>query len=954
MRMLHLTSTIVTTGALAALLAGAAQADVKVGVTAAVNPQAIGQPPTEPERVLMIGTDNFANEKITTGPDGQVQLLFVDGSSVSVGPNGELTIDQFVYDPNTKKGKLAISATHGFFRLVGGAISKSDEVTLTTPAATIGIRGGIVIVDSRANQPAVARFLFGQSMRVTAANVTQEVGRVGFQVTVPGIGQAPLPPVKITVEEMRNSVSQFQGRRQGTSQASGQTGGQQTGGQQTGGQQDTGGQQAGGQGNEPQQDQALASSGLSNATGSSQAPVPFPVLTVFNPNNQTQVQNIVTTSTSQTIAQQSSAQTQLFGHFYSDQIYQNGSFNPSNGFATYNPGNNGNVVFTLNGSTLSFTLPIGNGQTQAFSIPFLPGQSVLTGNIPVGNGGTANGTVIFANDPSKFFAAFGTYTPVAGQTCNSGGGSGCGFGFFGGVPTQATASSAFPTSGYAVYTPVAIQTKNGSSDSKIPFTTNINAPSPGTTGVTVSPIFTVFGPTQPNQGGIGTNVQGSLWIQGTGSAQTSGLVGMTSVFFQEQNSTVAFAGGVVGMQRNCYTCSALRFSSAATSSAIAPTPGSGLTNGNAIYGSNANFIVVVPDNTSPVPNSPDVRNTGAAQAIDFNTLTSNGPNFWVTAAIQTSSSSSTFALRTDTTPTSALGNLKGYTGGIMDIRSTAGTITQGTFLTNSSSGPISIGTSPTGNTMGAIFNFQDLFTSDQYKLQFGNNTGNVGTRSAFINDLIFASRDSRDVNGLPLSTVNGSTAVFNRLFMITSNVVPIDFQTFAGPGVSACVCAFMRWGWWIGEVQNPSTNIRERFNLATWVAGTMATNAEINGMSGSAVYNGHVIGNVAVNGGQYVAAGNMAASWSFTNHNGTWMATNFDRGGLINSSGISFSGTISGTGNSWNGGISGAGLSGSVNGSFFKNVGTGDPAAGIGGSWQLNNGGSNPTIRAAGTFAGQK
>src|SRR6516164_7425328 len=90
------------------LLAGvAAQADNKVGVTAAVNPQAIGQPPTEPERVLLVGTDNFANEKITTGPEGQVQLLFVDGSSVSVGPNANLTIDQFVYDPNTKKGKLA-------------------------------------------------------------------------------------------------------------------------------------------------------------------------------------------------------------------------------------------------------------------------------------------------------------------------------------------------------------------------------------------------------------------------------------------------------------------------------------------------------------------------------------------------------------------------------------------------------------------------------------------------------------------------------------------------------------------------------------------------------------------------------------------------------------------------------------------------------------------------------
>src|SRR5579863_940457 len=96
---------LVSTIALTTLLAGvAAQADNKVGVTAAVNPQAIGQPPSEPERVLLVGTDNYANEKITTGPAGQVQLLFVDGTSISVGSDADLTIDQYVYDPSTKVG----------------------------------------------------------------------------------------------------------------------------------------------------------------------------------------------------------------------------------------------------------------------------------------------------------------------------------------------------------------------------------------------------------------------------------------------------------------------------------------------------------------------------------------------------------------------------------------------------------------------------------------------------------------------------------------------------------------------------------------------------------------------------------------------------------------------------------------------------------------------------------
>ena len=42
------------------------------------------------------------------------------------GPNAQLTIDKFVYDPATKTGDLAINASKGVFRLVGGKISKTN------------------------------------------------------------------------------------------------------------------------------------------------------------------------------------------------------------------------------------------------------------------------------------------------------------------------------------------------------------------------------------------------------------------------------------------------------------------------------------------------------------------------------------------------------------------------------------------------------------------------------------------------------------------------------------------------------------------------------------------------------------------------------------------------------------------------------------------------------------
>jgi len=57
-------------------------------------------PGAQPRR-LVIGQDVIFNERITTTESGQTQLLFLDESSMSIGPNSDITIDQFAYDPKT-------------------------------------------------------------------------------------------------------------------------------------------------------------------------------------------------------------------------------------------------------------------------------------------------------------------------------------------------------------------------------------------------------------------------------------------------------------------------------------------------------------------------------------------------------------------------------------------------------------------------------------------------------------------------------------------------------------------------------------------------------------------------------------------------------------------------------------------------------------------------------------
>ena len=118
----------------------------EIGVTAAVRPQVHGTPPEQEARILNVGVDLFANERIVTGKRGQTHLLFVDGSSLSIGPEAELTLDRFVYDPETKTGDLVVSASKGLMRFVGGRLSKTKPVIFKTPTSTIGIRGGVAMM----------------------------------------------------------------------------------------------------------------------------------------------------------------------------------------------------------------------------------------------------------------------------------------------------------------------------------------------------------------------------------------------------------------------------------------------------------------------------------------------------------------------------------------------------------------------------------------------------------------------------------------------------------------------------------------------------------------------------------------------------------------------------------------------------------------------------------------
>ncbi len=203
---------------LTAAAASALAAEERIGINSAVNPDATGTPPGATARRLVISQDVIFNEHITTGPSGQTQILFLDESSMTIGPNSDLTIDQFVYDPKAGTGKLAMSATRGLLRYVGGKLSKNeDAVTLRTATATLAVRGGSYLTKFDADKTEAA-FLYGNQLKVTGAvGEPQIIRRPGWGSTVLR-GGAASDLYRVPPQRLAQDTQQLDGR-------SGSTGG---------------------------------------------------------------------------------------------------------------------------------------------------------------------------------------------------------------------------------------------------------------------------------------------------------------------------------------------------------------------------------------------------------------------------------------------------------------------------------------------------------------------------------------------------------------------------------------------------------------------------------------------------------------------------------------------------------------------------------------------------------
>lgn len=186
----------------------------RAGVVSAVTPNA---PVTSNQKMVMVGNDVVPGQRLSTGPEGQLHVLFLDQSAITLGPDSELVIETFQFDPATRQGQIRLGLAKGLLRVVGGQISKTNPAAITTPHGRVEISGGIALVSATANAT-TSTFLFGQQMRVTDnSGTTSNITRPGFGVTSSN-GGVPSEPQRTAPSQLTSVLNQLETRSNGGTQ----------------------------------------------------------------------------------------------------------------------------------------------------------------------------------------------------------------------------------------------------------------------------------------------------------------------------------------------------------------------------------------------------------------------------------------------------------------------------------------------------------------------------------------------------------------------------------------------------------------------------------------------------------------------------------------------------------------------------------------------------------------
>jgi hypothetical protein len=100
---------------------------------------------------LKVQDEIFKGDVVKTGPASTLGIIFDDETTLSLTANASIAVDDFVYEEGGDRNVANFRFVQGTVAFVANAVAKTGDMTLTTPTATMGIRGTTGLVDVAPN-----------------------------------------------------------------------------------------------------------------------------------------------------------------------------------------------------------------------------------------------------------------------------------------------------------------------------------------------------------------------------------------------------------------------------------------------------------------------------------------------------------------------------------------------------------------------------------------------------------------------------------------------------------------------------------------------------------------------------------------------------------------------------------------------------------------------------------
>ena len=152
---------------------------------------AVGEITNQNNEKLSNGSKIFFGDTVVSNNNSNAQILFLDQTILTLGEDTELTIDEFIYDPNSHEGSFVSNVKSGTVKFITGQISKKNPENLEVkfPSGTLGARGTeFVVLAENKNESTVVLLGPGpeNSLGMIPGNLILSDGISSVNITNPG------------------------------------------------------------------------------------------------------------------------------------------------------------------------------------------------------------------------------------------------------------------------------------------------------------------------------------------------------------------------------------------------------------------------------------------------------------------------------------------------------------------------------------------------------------------------------------------------------------------------------------------------------------------------------------------------------------------------------------------------------------------------------------------------